>query len=133
MAEPLLLDRSFGLADAIRRGPASRNSRPISTAATAAQRYYDLCQRTLRVDTHLNVFTVQTSLLSNQQTVLSLHLQQMTSSVELIEALGGGWNANLLPSTKEAAARNPKFDGGGTRRIADESRKRAVSFARARR
>jgi outer membrane protein TolC len=60
------------------------------------------------VDTYLNVFTAQASLLSNQQTALTLHIQQMTSSVQVIEALGGGWNMNLLPSEKEVAARTAK-------------------------
>jgi len=39
---------------------------------------------------------------------LTLHIQQMTSSVQLIEALGGGWNMNLLPPEKEVAARTAK-------------------------
>jgi len=39
------------------------------------------------VDTYLNVFTAETSLLSNQQTGINLYVQQMTSSVQLVEAL----------------------------------------------
>jgi NodT family efflux transporter outer membrane factor (OMF) lipoprotein len=76
-------------------------------AIAAAQRYYDLSNVRYKtgVDTYLNVFTAETSLLSNQQTAISLYVQQMTSSVQLIEALGGGWNASELPSEK-AVARN---------------------------
>jgi len=83
---------------------------PQLQAVTAAQRYYDLANARFHigVDTYLNVFIAQTSLLSNQQTALTLHIQQMTSSVQLIEALGGGWNMNLLPSEKEVAARTAK-------------------------
>jgi hypothetical protein len=29
----------------------------------------------------------------------------MTSNVQLIEALGGGWNVNQLPSEKQVAAK----------------------------
>jgi NodT family efflux transporter outer membrane factor (OMF) lipoprotein len=72
----------------------------------AAQRFYDLASVRYRtgVDTYLNVFVAQTALLSDQQAMITLHVQQMTSSVQLIEALGGGWDATLLPSEKEVAS-----------------------------
>jgi hypothetical protein len=40
------------------------------------------------IDPYLNVITAQTTLLSNQQTAVSLRRQQMTASVQLVEALG---------------------------------------------
>jgi NodT family efflux transporter outer membrane factor (OMF) lipoprotein len=52
----------------------------------------------LGIDPYLNVITAQTTLLTNQQTAVSLRQQQMTASVQLIEALGGGWDASQLPS-----------------------------------
>ncbi len=74
---------------------------------TAAQRYYNLSLVRYRtgVDTYLNVFTAQSSLLTDQQTQVTLRVQQMTSSVQLIEALGGGWDTTQLPSEKEVAAK----------------------------
>jgi NodT family efflux transporter outer membrane factor (OMF) lipoprotein len=71
----------------------------------AAQRFYDLSLIRYKtgVDTYLNVFTAQTSLLSNQQTAITLQVEQMTSSVQLIEALGGGWDTSQLPSEKAVA------------------------------
>ena len=74
-------------------------------AIVAAQRYYDLSNVRYKtgVDTYLNVFTAETSLLSNQQTGISLYIQQMTSSVQLIEAVGGGWDTSQLPSEKSVA------------------------------
>jgi hypothetical protein len=39
--------------------------------------------------------------------MITLRVQQMTSSVQLIEALGGGWNVNQLPSEHEVAAKRP--------------------------
>jgi outer membrane protein TolC len=54
----------------------------------------------LGVDPYLNVITAQTTLLSNQ-TAVNLRMQQMTASVQLIGALGGGWNASQLPSPQE--------------------------------
>jgi NodT family efflux transporter outer membrane factor (OMF) lipoprotein len=50
------------------------------------------------LDPYLNVITAETALLGNQQTEISLRMEQMQSSVQLIEALGGGWDANQLPS-----------------------------------
>jgi len=53
----------------------------------------------LGLDPYLDVITAQTSLLSNQQTDVTLRLQQLTASVQLIEALGGGWDASQLPTS----------------------------------
>jgi hypothetical protein len=47
------------------------------------------------------------TLLSNQQTTVTPQVQQMTHSVQLIEALGGGWTTSQLPSEKEVAAKRP--------------------------
>lgn len=61
----------------------------------------------LGIDPYLNVLTAQTSLLSNKQTAVNLRIQQMTSSVQLVEALGGGWEASQLPTQKDVAAPPP--------------------------
>jgi NodT family efflux transporter outer membrane factor (OMF) lipoprotein len=61
----------------------------------------------LGIDPYLNVITAQTTLLSNQQTAVNLRMQQMTSSVQLIEALGGGWDNGQIPSYKDLIAKNP--------------------------
>ncbi|OTP66598.1 efflux transporter outer membrane subunit [Caballeronia sordidicola] len=73
---------------------------------TAAQHYYDLAAVRYRtgVDTYLNVYVAQTALFSDQQSIVTLRVQQITSSVQLIEALGGGWDANQLPSEKDVAS-----------------------------
>jgi outer membrane protein TolC len=56
------------------------------------------------VDTFLNVYVAETALFSDQQALISLRVQQMTSSVQLIEALGGGWDADQLPSVKDVTS-----------------------------
>ncbi|HEX8816181.1 MAG TPA: efflux transporter outer membrane subunit [Terriglobales bacterium] len=61
----------------------------------------------LGIDPYLNVITAQTTLLSNQQTSVNLRMQQMTSSVQLIEALGGGWDPAQIPAYKNLIAKNP--------------------------
>jgi NodT family efflux transporter outer membrane factor (OMF) lipoprotein len=53
----------------------------------------------LGLDPYLDVITAETTLLSNQQTMVNLRMQQITASVQLVEALGGGWDKTQLPST----------------------------------
>jgi NodT family efflux transporter outer membrane factor (OMF) lipoprotein len=61
----------------------------------------------LGLDPYLDVITAQTSLLSNQQTAATLRMQQLTDSVQLVEALGGGWDASQLPSQRDIAHASP--------------------------
>jgi hypothetical protein len=56
------------------------------------------------VDPYLNVIVAQTALLNDQQTAVSFRMQNMVASVQLIKALGGGWNAAQIPSSKEIRA-----------------------------
>jgi NodT family efflux transporter outer membrane factor (OMF) lipoprotein len=48
--------------------------------------------------TYLEVITAQSTALSNQRTAVDILTRRMNSSVLLIKALGGGWNAASLPS-----------------------------------
>jgi NodT family efflux transporter outer membrane factor (OMF) lipoprotein len=50
------------------------------------------------IDPYIDVMTAETTLLSNQETLSNLHVQEMTASVQLIEALGGGWDRSQLPT-----------------------------------
>jgi NodT family efflux transporter outer membrane factor (OMF) lipoprotein len=78
----------------------SQERRQQDDAVASAQRALDLelDRYKFGVDPYLNVITAQTTLLSNQRTALTLRMQQMTATVQLIEALGGGWNASRLAS-----------------------------------
>ena len=51
------------------------------------------------LDPYLNVITAQTTLLTDQQTLITLRVSEMTAAVQLIQALGGGWDASHLPGT----------------------------------
>jgi NodT family efflux transporter outer membrane factor (OMF) lipoprotein len=62
------------------------------------------------VDPYLLVVTAQTTLLSNQQTLATLHVQEMTASVQLIEALGGGWDRTQLPTPAQVSEKLTKAD-----------------------
>jgi NodT family efflux transporter outer membrane factor (OMF) lipoprotein len=49
-------------------------------------------------DSYLNVITTQIIALGDQQTAISILQRRMTAAVDLIKALGGGWDASNLPS-----------------------------------
>jgi NodT family efflux transporter outer membrane factor (OMF) lipoprotein len=62
------------------------------------------------IDPYLDVTIVQTTLLSNQQTLTTLHVQATTASIELIQALGGGWDTSQLPTPKQVSEKANKAD-----------------------
>jgi NodT family efflux transporter outer membrane factor (OMF) lipoprotein len=62
------------------------------------------------VDPYLDVVTAQTTLLTNQQTLANLHVQEMTASVQLIEALGGGWDRTQLPTPTDVSKKLDKSE-----------------------
>jgi len=77
-------------------------------AVNAAARSLD--EATVRykagVDPYLNVIVAQTTLLNDQQISVNFREQQMVASVQLIKALGGGWNVSRIPSPKEISVSN---------------------------
>jgi len=77
-------------------------------AVTSSTRYLDLANTRFRtgVDSYLNVIIAQTSLLNNRQAEVQVQLRQMTASVALILALGGGWDNSQLPQMKDLTARS---------------------------
>ncbi len=81
-------------------------------AERSAQRFVDLemARYQTGVDPYINVVTAQTTLLSDQQTLVGLQIQEMTASVELIEALGGGWDRTQLPTPKQVSQRLTKAE-----------------------
>jgi len=62
------------------------------------------------IDPYIDVMTAQTTLLSDQQTLTNLQVQQMTASVELIQALGGGWDRSQLPTPAQITEKPAKAD-----------------------
>jgi len=49
------------------------------------------------VDNYLQVITAQTAALQNERNQVDILRRRMDSSVLLIKALGGGWDASSLP------------------------------------
>ena len=62
------------------------------------------------IDPYIDVVTLQTTLLTSQQAVVGLQISQMTSSVALIEALGGGWDSSQLPTPQQVSQKPDKAD-----------------------
>jgi len=81
----------------------SRELEEQNDAVASAQRALSLAMERYKsgIDSYLNVITAQATLLDNQRTAVNLQMEQMTASVELIKALGGGWNASELPTQKQ--------------------------------
>jgi NodT family efflux transporter outer membrane factor (OMF) lipoprotein len=68
-------------------------------AVNAAQHSLDLSNQRYKggVTTYLEVITAETTLISNQRTLTDLQTRQFAASVQLIRALGGGWDTTQLP------------------------------------
>ncbi len=81
----------------------SRELDQQNAAVLSAQRALSLSTERYKsgIDSYLNVITAQATLLNNQRTAVNLQMQQMTASVQLIKALGGGWNVSDLPTPKQ--------------------------------
>jgi NodT family efflux transporter outer membrane factor (OMF) lipoprotein len=78
------------------------------TAVASAERLLAIAtdRYKLGLDPYLDVITAQTALLSARQTAVTLRMQQLTDGVQLIEALGGGWNVSQMPTSKEIASQS---------------------------
>jgi NodT family efflux transporter outer membrane factor (OMF) lipoprotein len=72
-------------------------------AVRAARRYLDLAlaQYQTGLDPYLDVITAQTTLLADQQTLVTLRVNEMMAAVQLIQALGGGWDVKQLPAPSQ--------------------------------
>ncbi|MGD0632008.1 MAG: efflux transporter outer membrane subunit [Terracidiphilus sp.] len=57
------------------------------------------------IDTYIDLETAQITLYGNEQGLAQLQIQQMTASVELIQALGGGWDKSQLPTPAQITAK----------------------------
>jgi outer membrane protein TolC len=81
------------------------------TAVQSSSRYLELAVTRYKagVDSYLNVITAQTALLTNRETEVSIQLRQMTASVNLTQALGGGWDPASLPQMEDLLAKPPAW------------------------
>ncbi|HLI62136.1 MAG TPA: efflux transporter outer membrane subunit [Terriglobales bacterium] len=62
------------------------------------------------VDPYLGVLTAQTTLFADQVTLVTVHIDVMVAAVDLIEALGGGWDRSQLPTPSQVSQKVPSAD-----------------------
>jgi NodT family efflux transporter outer membrane factor (OMF) lipoprotein len=62
------------------------------------------------IDPYIDVVNLQNTVFSNQQTLTSLQINQMTGAILLVEALGGGWDTSQLPTPAQVSAKPSKAD-----------------------
>lgn len=81
-------------------------------AVKSSQEFLDLetARYNTGVDPYVDVVTAQTTLLSNRVTLNNLEVEQMLSTVELVQALGGGWDRSQLPTPRQVGAKVPNAD-----------------------
>ncbi len=84
------------------------------TAINSSTRFLDLSLTRYRggVDSYLNVITAQNTVLTNRETEVQVELRQMTASVSLVMALGGGWDIAQLPKVKDLTVKTPNGSAG---------------------
>jgi len=81
--------------------------RILNSESAAQQRAVDSANRSLLISTtrykggvttYLEVITAQTTQLSNERTAADIITREFVASVQLVEALGGGWDTTKLPT-----------------------------------
>src|SRR5581483_7436980 len=75
-------------------------ARVEAAAVAASERSLTLANNRYRggVASYLEVITAQSFALSNERTAVNILMRRMTATVQLLEALGGGWNVSQLPA-----------------------------------
>ena len=61
------------------------------------------------IATYLAVVVVNATALNNEQQAVDIQGRRLAASVQLVQALGGGWSAGELPSTRDLAQGRPWF------------------------
>jgi NodT family efflux transporter outer membrane factor (OMF) lipoprotein len=81
--------------------------RILNSESAAQQRAVDSARRSLEISTnrykggvttYLEVITAQATQLSNERTAADITTRQFAASVQLVKALGGGWDNTKLPT-----------------------------------
>jgi NodT family efflux transporter outer membrane factor (OMF) lipoprotein len=81
-------------------------------AVKDAQDYLDIemSRYNTGVDPYVDVMVAQTTLLSSKETLNSLQVEEMFSAVQLVQALGGGWDRTQLPTPQQVGVKTTSAD-----------------------
>jgi outer membrane protein TolC len=84
----------------------------LQQAVASAETYLklELARYETGIDPYLDVVIAQTTLLNNQQALINSQMAQMTACVQLIAALGGGWDKSQLPTPAQVAEKPTKAE-----------------------
>ena len=82
--------------------------RAVDSAGTALK--LELGRYETGIDPYVDVVIAQTTLLSNQQTLVMTQVSEMTAAVQLIMALGGGWDRSQLPTPQQVTQKPSKAE-----------------------
>ena len=78
----------------------------VNSAETALK--LELGRYETGIDPYIDVVIAQTTLLTNQQTLVTSQVSEMVAAVQLITALGGGWDRAQLPTPEEVTQKPGK-------------------------
>lgn len=83
-------------------------------AVVAAERSLDLSTTRYKggVTSYLEVITAQSAALTDEVTAVNILGRRMVATVQLIQALGGGWDSSSLPQRPECCGRLVSAKGG---------------------
>jgi NodT family efflux transporter outer membrane factor (OMF) lipoprotein len=81
-------------------------------AVDHSKKYLDLEQTRYDtgIDPYIDLAAAQSTLYGNEESLAALQIEQMTASVELIQALGGGWDTTQLPTPAQVTAKPARAD-----------------------
>jgi NodT family efflux transporter outer membrane factor (OMF) lipoprotein len=82
--------------------------RAVDSAGTALK--LELGRYETGIDPYVDVVIAQNTLLSNQQTLVLTQVSEMTAAVQLIMALGGGWDRSQLPTPRQVTQKPSKAE-----------------------
>ena len=82
--------------------------RAVDSAGTALK--LELGRYETGIDPYVDVVIAQTTLLSNQQALVTTQVSEMTAAVQLIMALGGGWDRSQLPTPEQVTQKPSKAE-----------------------
>lgn len=81
-------------------------------AVKSSQQYLDMemGRYNTGIDPYIDVVTAQTTVLGDQQSLNAMQVSEMMSAVQLVQALGGGWDLSQLPSPGQVGAKVANAD-----------------------
>jgi outer membrane protein TolC len=81
-------------------------------AAASAETYLrlEMGRYETGIDPYVDVVIAQITLLTNRQSLINAQVAQMTASVQLIAAIGGGWDKSQLPTPAQVTQKPTKAE-----------------------